>query len=113
MRQLGLGLLLAAMLVSAPVLALDGNEFLDRCRKLDEQTPNGFAARGYCLGFTSGIVSVMQNHEIYGFNACIPGNVRMVQIRDVVLQFLKDNPGKRHLEASSIVAGALSDAFPC
>jgi hypothetical protein len=70
-------------------------------------------ATSICMGYIDAIVDVMTANAINGFRACIPQTVRNPQLLDVVNQYLRANPEKRHFTASSLVAAALSAAFPC
>ena len=67
-----------------------------------------------CLGYTSAISDAMGDGGIVrGRIACIPVGVTRGQVEDVAVQFLKQHPEKRHFAADSLVAQALSKAFPC
>ena len=115
MRRIGLGVVLAAMLVSGPALGyfMSGNDLLDRCRLVDIGDYEGGVGFGFCLGYTLGIVDVMIGQEIHGSQLCSPDNVEGGQLRDIVVQYLEENPAERHFSAESLVAKVLSEAFPC
>jgi hypothetical protein len=70
-------------------------------------------ATSICIGYVDAIVDVMTANAINGFRACIPLTVSNPQLLDVVNQYLRANPAKRHLAAAGLVADALSTAFPC
>lgn len=44
---------------------------------------------------------------------CLSENVSAGQLRDVVCSYLSNNPSKRHIGASALVAAATVEAFPC
>ena len=117
MRQIGFGVLLAVMLVAGPVFALTGNELLDRCRHWDSGEPGeDVAGAGFCLGYTEAVSNVMFDHNVHGFQACLPGEatgITVGQLRDIIVRYLEEHPADRHHLASSVAAKALSDAFPC
>jgi hypothetical protein len=66
----------------------------------------------FCYGYIDGIADAMAGNAINGYMACIPMAVGGGRF-DVVIQFLRANPAKRHLAAAGLVARALSDAYPC
>jgi hypothetical protein len=108
------GGLLAAILVSGAAFAeISGNELFDRCR----QSPaDEIVAATACIAYTEGVADAMldnQRHAVHGFQACFPRGAGIRQFRDIVVQYLEEYPAQRHLLASSLVAKALSDAFPC
>jgi hypothetical protein len=70
-------------------------------------------ATSICIGYIDAIVDVMGANAINGFRACIPPTVRNPQLLDVVNQYLRANPAKRHFAAAGLVAASLSAAFPC
>lgn len=101
--------LLLSLCLWSPALAgsfNNGNELHTRCSE------NGFA-EGYCFGYIAGISDVLSNAAIGDFNACQPKDVTVQQVVDVVKKYLKENPQDRHFTANSLVAYALSEAFPC
>jgi hypothetical protein len=115
MRLLGLGLLLAAMVVSGSVLAqgLSGNELWKKCRASDDQAYGGYASTGFCIGYIRGVADVMLLHDVWDRSLCFPKNVNLRQVRDVVIKYLETYPQMRHSPASLLIADALGDAFPC
>jgi hypothetical protein len=44
---------------------------------------------------------------------CIGGQVSARQIADVVVQYLREHPGRRDMDADDLTATALALAFPC
>ena len=52
--------------------------------------------------------------EVANYKACIPATiVEIGQLGDIVTSFLRDHIEERHRTGASIVAPALSQAFPC
>ena len=105
--------ILAASLATASANAtafINGNDLYSYCATptKDETAPS------ICMGFIDAIVDVMAENAINGFSACIPlTGVKTPQLVDVVNQYLRANPAKRHFSAAGLVASALSSAFPC
>lgn len=77
-----------------------GNELLDRM-----QDP---ARAGIAMGYVAG-VSDMGSGEYH----CAPGDVTLGQIRDMVKQYLINNPRNRHMSAAVLVSIPLIDTWPC
>jgi len=81
-----------------------GNELLRAC---SGDSP------GYCLGYVTGIADVLlTGNAVNGFRACIP-KAEPNQLKDIVIQYLQQNPSRRHFGARGLVADAISEAFPC
>lgn len=72
-----------------------------------------FYEKGICIGYIMAIADVLGSSPLYGYSTCIPSGVTAGQMRDVVQRWLNENPKERHYNADSLVAWALSDAFPC
>lgn len=45
--------------------------------------------------------------------ACYPAGIGRAEIREVVLKYLRDNPGRLGDPASLLVLNGLFEAFPC
>jgi hypothetical protein len=91
---------------ASPVLAdfRDGNGLLQDCSQ-------GNIA--FCYGYIDAITDVLQSEPVNGKVSCVPFDATMNQLKDVVVQFLLLNPSVRHAGAQSLVAYAISEAFPC
>ena len=89
----------------------DGNHLLRDCSRPDTIE---FA---FCLGYVDAITDVLEaGNSVNGYRACVPvgpGGVEAFQLKDIVVQYLRRNPSPRHLGAAGLVAGAISEAFPC
>jgi len=107
--MLRLSLVLMLLFASPVRAAFDtGNSLYEDCTK-----EGGFNA-GYCMGYVSGVVDIMNDGTpLYGWKACFPKSATRGQVRDVVTHHLANNPQDRHYNAASLVAEALSEAFPC
>lgn len=98
-----------ALLYACPASAafLTGNDIYEYCRAV---SPVRF---GLCLGYIEGIADVLEVGSIFGYRACVPGTVKVEQLRDIVVQFLFRDAAMREVGAVPLVAQALSGAFPC
>jgi hypothetical protein len=65
----------------------------------------------FALGYIAGVSDVLVGDDM--LKTCVPENVTVGQMRDIVIKYLKDNPEKRHFTAHSNVGVALFKAFPC
>ena len=97
----------AVMAPRARANFLSGNQLLNKCQ---DQNPFN---QGDCLGFTSGVSDTMASNALYGWTACVPLQVTRWQVMDIAVQFLVKHPESRHFSASTLVAYALHEAFPC
>jgi hypothetical protein len=57
--------------------------------------------------------AMADGNPVAGWTACIPVGVTGQQVVDVAVQYLGRNAAKRHVSASSLVAAAFTEAFPC
>jgi hypothetical protein len=64
--------------------------------------------RGGAAGFVTGVASAID-----GDLACIPPEVTVAQMRDMVHRQLRATPNIRHQPAEVIVAAVLMSEFPC
>jgi hypothetical protein len=104
---------LVALAVSGPAWAdiLDGNILHKVCA--DEDNPIN---QGICLGFSVGVFDALDDLDEIpgGFKFCPPStSITGGQVSDIVTLWLANNPQYRHKNADSLVAAALSEAFPC
>jgi len=99
---------LLTAIVALPVPAMagfnTGNEVVTACKQ------DRF---GYCLGYTTGLVDAITNEPGTKGQICLRESLTAGQVRDVLVKWLDDNPGKRDYTASSIARVALQEAFPC
>ena len=97
-----------------------GNELYAICTSSDSSD------RAECLGYVVGLADagaynpiVMKGYYTgWGANLgqarwCLPEGVIVTQIRDVVLNYLRDKPQWRNSGAAGLAAFALEDAWPC
>lgn len=80
---------------------------------LKEKCEPGSSALLQCYGFVTGVADSMNAGSVLTFTACLPPRVTIGKITDITLNFLNVRPEERHFTVASIVAKALSKAFPC
>ncbi len=70
---------------------------------------------GTCLGYITGIADAMHRStvNIYGWRVCMDNDVTVERMHNAVVTFLNANPQYLDLDADSLVARALADAYPC
>ena len=111
--------LLIALLVAQGAHAgyRSGNKLLEACSGSKDPNDNLKVIKSRDCG--SYIIGVSDMHDadvVWGYRPkawCEPEGVTIGQLKQVVLEHLKDNPQNIHLNASSLVVYALAEAFPC
>ena len=106
----GMVLLSSLLLVRPAHAATTGNDLLRFCTSDANSVEQSF-----CLGYLHGLVDgvmVIKISEARPQVFDIPAGVDILQVRDVVVRFLKENPKDRHLSAATLVFKALTEAFP-
>jgi len=83
-------------------------EFKDGNKLLSEMTENNIVDEMVSLGYVMGVTDYT-----HGIMHCAPATVRASQLRDMVKQYLQDNPSIRHLSGDRIVAHVMKSAWPC
>ena len=69
---------------------------------------NGTEGQKYlALGYVAGVSDALNNRVI-----CMP-SATMGQTRDIVKQYLENNPSLRHYSADSLIYNALAPVWPC
>lgn len=87
-----------------------GNELLATCSSEDRIRMS--ACIGYLQGFSHGVI--VESYEAHARKPfCMPEQVTLGQVRDVVIQGLQRNPATRHIESSVLLMLLLQQAFPC
>ena len=98
---------------SSPALAnyLTGKDLYADCSK-----PQGSFSQGFCSGYISGVVDAIEYYQINKGaekNVCIPMEVSIGQVKEIVVRYLAQHPDQRANTASSLVWDAVRNAFPC
>lgn len=118
-KILKLGLLATVLAVSLAFITPDalsdhprwriknsGNNLYKQCEQ--RLSPDGkLVGEMICAGFIIGIA------DSGAHKACLPDELVISQVTDVVVAWLRNNPALRHHPAAHLVAKALEDAYPC
>ena len=90
---------------NADTVAVSGNELYSRCIH-GPSTPQYVA----CLAYVEGTVDALSVDK----TICLPeSHVTTGQVKDIIVNYLRDHPQNRHNSASLLAAIALNEAFPC
>lgn len=99
-----------AMMMMGSLVFQNGGELNAKCtsRKAVEQGMCG----GYIIGI-SDMFNKLQSMKMIKTVMCLPANATEIQIIDVTVKYLHDNPDSVGSDASAVVPAALIKAFPC
>ena len=116
MKRAVLFLTLAAGLTASGVASAGfetGNKLYDSCTA--EKGATGYSTYlGLCVGYITAIADSMDCKRTVGDLTWMPDEgVTAGQLMKVVVKWLDNNPQYLNYNASSVVAIALSEAFPC
>lgn len=90
-----------AMSSSAFAAFVDGNFLYKVCKE----------ERSFCTAYIQGVADGQEGAaKEY---VCVPENVSSSQARDIVFNWLRDNPAERHNPAAWLTIVALMKVFPC
>lgn len=108
-------LILLFLFLSSPVAAQDfdaitGNGFLAICSRDDPVSKT--ACNVYVQGMSHMLLATTINGQMRPIY-CGAENTTANQTRDMLLAYLRANPGIRHLGTPQIYMAVLSQAFPC
>jgi Ssp1 endopeptidase immunity protein Rap1a len=100
------GLLWPASVFSqiGPSSFVTGNDLYDECTNSTES-----AKHIHCTGYVTGIADFLNMDG----SVCLPANVTVRQIEDVIVNYLRQKPRYRQISASALAGTALRKAFPC
>ena len=91
---------------------LNGNELYSRCNSTQSTVNSTF-----CVGYISGVFDGIRGDAIIAGRddglRCVPVEVNIGQMRDIVVEFLRKNPGIRHLPADILIKDSLLATFTC
>lgn len=107
-QPLMVGTLLVA--ASSPAAAVDGNALHRMCNGGDNH------GRSICMGYVAGVNDAWQGLASANgdrLNFCLPRNVQLGQMTDVVSQHLARNPATRDMPGFLLVGTAFVEAWPC
>ena len=109
----------AALVAAVALAALAGDagearaEFYSGDLLWDLCTTRGDESQRACLGFIAAAADALSAQEDGRRQACIPIDIRLGPVRDVVVAYLRAHPEDRYKTAISLAAAALAEAFPC
>ena len=92
-----------------------GNELYENCSSKQGE-PTYWQKSAACSAYVMGVVDGIGASEVLEKSLpvmCIPLEVTVGQMVDIVTKSLRENPASRHLGASGRVMLALAAAFPC
>ena len=78
-----------------------------------ESTFDSGACAGYVLAIADILKDAPKGVGFHGKEACFPPAVRVGQLVDAVLKFLRQHKEARGYNAWSLTANAFAEAFPC
>ena len=119
MKTLLAVLLVAAAMLATPARAVDGNELYEWGKEWKRSDTRNSRDAGSFTGYIQGTVDLhtdLSDPEIKFIKTklfCLPGNVQLDQAFEAVMRYLEAHPEKRRFTASSLVAAALWEVFPC
>ena len=115
MKKIIIAVLLTFIVPSAYASWKSGNELFIQCKSLKvagdrklttQELDNALTCQEYVKGWIDG-------HQISGVPlVCVPQEVVLGSITDMVFNFLEENPAKRHWAAHRIMVSALLE-FEC
>lgn len=91
-----------------------GNNVLEIC-SFESSGSNDGSDPTYCMGYIAGVVDAIRGVPLPDDmpTHCLPPNVTLGQLRQVVVKYLEDHPEKLHYSGDAIILAALAEAFPC
>jgi hypothetical protein len=98
--------------VMAQISAMSGNNLYNNCAAKADG-PNAEMHAYLCLGYVTGVLDAVTTGNLNGHRACVPPNVNMSQIVDIIKNAIQGQPARRHLVGINLAAEALETAFPC
>ncbi len=101
---------------------IGGHELLQHCRAVEADRDPGANIESIiqvdrswliCVWYAAGVTDAMEADSVDGLRACTPTNTTGTQLGLVTLDFLREHPELLHYSGHSLVAIAVSNAFPC
>lgn len=90
-----------------------GKELYDVCTT--ERTSKTYVEKTFeCVAYITGAVDAFNTtREVNKLKSCIPADVTISELKDVTVDFLRNNPVDRSTSASTLVFAATRKAWPC
>jgi hypothetical protein len=115
-KRLACGILLLGALHAPPAEAgiyLSGTDLFADC-SVPKENPVYFSRTERCTGFIAGVVDATEGiRSLQGKPYCIPEDVTLGQLNEVVLAYMQNNPANRSLAASALVIAAVGNTYSC
>ncbi|MDB5689669.1 MAG: hypothetical protein JWL91_1545 [Sphingomonas bacterium] len=115
-KRIVCGVFLAAAFNAPPAHAgmyLTGNDLFADC-SVPKDNAVYFSRTERCTGFITGVVDATEGlRSLQSKPYCVPPEVTLGQLNEVVLGYLQANPANRSLAASALVIAAVSGAYGC
>ncbi len=119
MKTLTLVLLVATAMLSTPARAVDGSELYKWGMEWKRSDTRNSRGAGLYTGYIQGLIDLhrdLSDPEIGIIKLkvfCVPASAQSGQAFNIVIRYLEAHPEKHDFTASSLVASALWEAFPC
>ncbi|GAY24168.1 MULTISPECIES: Rap1a/Tai family immunity protein [Sphingobium] len=90
-----------------------GEELYELCST--PRSSNDYLEKTYeCIAYITGAVDAFNTtREVNKLKSCIPADVTISQLRNVTVDYLRDNPEERSASASRTVFAATRKVWPC
>jgi hypothetical protein len=95
-------------LTAALAFSAQATYFNDGNKLLSDMEDSSNTSRMYALGYVAGVVDTLNQ-----FSFCLPSNVTVGQLNDMIKNYLRNTPAERHQPADVIITRAFSAVFPC
>lgn len=90
-----------------------GKDLLAACA-VEKGDPAYFERNYECVAYVAGAVDAFNTtRAANGLKSCLPPKVTIRQLRDVTVDYLRDNAKKQSAPASTLVFSATRKAWPC
>ncbi len=113
--QLILILLLTFTVMSTNADAMSGQKLLMYC-DTDKNDELYYQDNAHCVGYIAGTIEAFDIYATtYSVSPvfCLPKGATYMQLKMVVLNYIKDNPQELHYKAGVLINLAVRGAFPC
>jgi len=92
---------------------LDGNNLLRVCETSGKFEFHPGVCSGYLMGALDLEEALANNGLLKEPLFCMPEDVDISQLTDIVMKYLNEHPESRHESAGKLEINALQEAFPC
>ena len=116
LKRAACAILLAAGLHAPPARAgiyMSGTDLYSDC-SVPKDNPVYFSRTERCTGFITGVVDATEGlRSLQKQTYCVPGNVTLGQLNEIVMNYLTSHPTVRDIAASALVMAALNETWHC